>query len=78
MVSKYMLTQNTAKTRPNILSIITNNQKNLQNMKMFSSIMNLIIGISEANIHIHVHNFNNAHLNSLYSSKSVNLQDENV
>lgn len=52
MVSKYMLTQNTAKTRPNILSRITNNQKNLQNMKMFFSIMNLIIGISEANIHI--------------------------
>ena len=78
MVSKYMLTQNTATTHPNILSIITNNQKHLQNMKMFFSIMNLIIGISEANIHIHVHNYNNVHLYSLYSCKYVNIQDENV
>lgn len=76
MLSKYMLTQNTAKTRPNILSMITNKQKNLQ--KCFFSIMNLINRISEAYIHIHVYNFNNAHLNLLYSCKSVNLQDENV
>lgn len=73
-----MLTQNTATTHPNILSIITNNQKHLQNMKMFFSIMNLMLRIFKANIHIHVHNYNNVNLYLLYSCKSVNLQDENV